>query len=97
MQFDLSVRLGEVLTLVGFIATMIGAAYVVREQVKSLTNRMVSVETELKKMTDVMVQLGRQDERLNSMDRRIDDLQHGRGFVLELPGSGAMRAGPPAR
>jgi TolA-binding protein len=93
VQFDGSVNLGQILTLVGFSATLLGAAYVVREQVKQLGHRMVSVEAELKKMTDVMVQLGRQDERLNSMDRRIDDLQHGRGFVLELPGNGALRAG----
>ncbi len=80
MQFDGTINLGHLLTLVGFAFGCVGVAM-------SLRTRLDSVEHELKKMSGVLIELGRQDERLNGIDRRLDDLTHGRGFILDLPSS----------
>jgi hypothetical protein len=80
MQFDGTINLGHILTLVGFAIGCLGVAM-------SLRTRLDSVENELKKMSGVLVELGRQHERLNAIDRRLDDLAHGRGFILEVPSS----------
>jgi hypothetical protein len=80
MQFDGTINLGHILTLVGFAFGCLGVAM-------SLRTRLDSVENELKKMSGVLIELGRQDERLNGIDRRLDDLAHGRGFILEVPSS----------
>lgn len=90
MSFDWTVSIGHILTFLGFIFGGFGFVYAMRYEVRrvadgveAMKGRMQSVENELKKMSDVLVELGRQDERLNAMDRRLDDLQHGRGFVLD--------------
>ena len=49
--------------------------------------RLKGVEGRLDTMKNVLTELARQDERLTAQDRRIDDLQHGRGFILEGMGS----------
>lgn len=76
IQFDFTVNIGTLFTLVAFIFG--GGAFV------ALVNyRMKVVEDKLDNMKDVMMELARQEERQNSLERRIDDLQHGRGFILD--------------
>lgn len=78
VQFDWTVNIGTLFTLITFIFG--GGGFV------SLVNyRIKQVEQKLGDMKDVLTTLARQDERLNSQERRIDDLQHGRGFILDMP------------
>jgi hypothetical protein len=83
IQFDSTVNLGQLITFLGFIIGGVSFVVAVRLKIEILHDRMSDVETELKKMTNVMIELGRQDERLNAMDHRLDDLQRGRGFILD--------------
>lgn len=90
MTFDMSISLGHVVTLLGFflggfgfVWTMKGELRVHAAYLKSLGERIVDVESEIKKIAEVLVVLGRQDERMNAMQRQIDDLRHGHGFVFE--------------
>lgn len=99
IQFDGTINLGHILTFIGILGVGMGFAFTLRNQINQVANsmsslgeRMKSAEGELKTISGVLVALGRQDERLNAMDRRLDDLQHGRGFVLDaLPR--AMKSG----
>jgi hypothetical protein len=66
----------EILSL---LCTALGVVWAIRRDMAVLGNRMLavdtrlgSVEADLKKMTDVLVALARQDERLNAMNRRLD-------------------------
>ena len=66
--------LGEWLQLVQIGAIVLGGIVVLvnlRSNVRELTHRLVGVETEMKKLVDVMVTIGRQDERILAMERRL--------------------------
>lgn len=92
-MIDWTINIGHILTFVGFVATLVSFIYAVKGQVIGMKVEIKAIRQELTKMSDVLITLGRQDERLTAMDRRIDDLQHGRGFVLEVPNK-VTRAGP---
>lgn len=66
--------LGEWLQLVQLGAIVLGGIIVLvnlRANVHELTHRLVGVETEMKKLVDVLVTIGRQDERILAMERRL--------------------------
>jgi hypothetical protein len=75
ITFDPSISAGTILTFFGFVVGGLGVVYTLRSEVRGLVDRMVDVESELRKMSDVLVAIARQDERLNSVDRRLDSLE----------------------
>lgn len=86
MQFDGTINIGHIFTALSLLAAGFFIATSVRVKFQSLETGLESVSAELKKMSGVLVELGRQDERLNGIDRRLDDLTHGRGFIFDPPG-----------
>lgn len=88
MTFDWTISLGHLITIVGFIFGGGGFIYAMKGEVKELRQDVRDVKSRLDKFGDILVAIGRQDERMTALDRRVDDLQHGRGFVLDgLPRS----------
>lgn len=118
MQFLLE-HIDKLITVAALLSSIIGGAYLLREEVKKLGKRMTvverkmddvtalgtqlsfqgtriqSIESQQKAMGDVLVVLARQDERMNSMDKRTDErfqnmrreldlLRQGEGFVLPI-------------
>lgn len=79
ITFSANIDLGYVIVSFIMFASLI---LTLRNDVKGLKINMASVNTELKKLTDVMVSIARQDERLSAMDKRIDDMVH-RGKQLD--------------
>ena len=82
MVIDWTINIGNLLVIGGFLLGGLGFVYTIRADVNSLKGtevglaaRLVSVETELKKMTDVLISLARQDERLSAQDHRIDHVE----------------------
>jgi hypothetical protein len=75
ITFDPSISAGTILTFIGFVVGGLGVVYTMRAEVRGLLARMVDVEVELRKMSDVLVAIARQDERLNAVDRRLDSLE----------------------
>ena len=75
ISFDYSINLGQLVTFLGFVIGGLGVVFSLRYDVRSLGSRLLSVEEELKKMTDVMVALARQDEQFKSVNRRLDSLE----------------------
>src|ERR1035437_906157 len=90
MTFDSTINLGTILQIVAFVLLAYGGFYAIRNQVSTLARRMRSVEDEIKKFGDVLVQLARQDERLNSLDRRIDELTHSSSLLSEAVSARAV-------
>lgn len=80
MTFDPTITLGTVLTLAGFILGGMAFVYAIRSDVAQLgtresqfRERLDALETEFKKMTDVLVQIARQDERMRAHESRLED------------------------
>lgn len=100
MQFDLVIRLGDLLLIFSILAGGITAFALVKFRLDrvevALEKATASMVEEAKKMSQALIDIARTQERLDAMDRRIDDLQHGRGFILEhFPTS--IRSGPVER
>ncbi len=77
MTFDLSVNLGQMITLFGFLAGGIGAFVSTRADLSAQARRLSFVESEMRKQTDILVEFARQDERLRAFEHRLDHLEHG--------------------
>jgi TolA-binding protein len=92
IAFDWSVNLGHVLTIIAFIGTGLGFAFGMRADVRMMQRaeigvgeRLKAVESQIRQMTEVVVALARQDERLHSqqgqitrLDERVDSLERGK-------------------
>jgi hypothetical protein len=90
MTFDATINLGHILTFFGFVIGGLGVIWALKSNVQILsgkiegvTNRLTSMEEKWESVPAVLTDLAVQKVRLDNMDRRIDDLQHGRGFVLD--------------
>lgn len=79
---DLTIKLGDILTLGGFLAGGLGAFFVVRGDLKMLAQTVKLQGDELKEMKEVVKQQAEQNSRLNFLDRQIEDLRNGVGFKI---------------
>ncbi len=75
MLIDWTVRIGDVLT----VASILGGGFWLvassRVELKDHGDRLKEIELELRKQTDTLVALARQDQRLDDHERRLDRLE----------------------
>ena len=71
VMFDWTISVGNALTIISFIGGGIVFVVTVRNKVNSLAEKMVSVDTKLEQLVEILVQQGRHEERMNAMDQRI--------------------------
>lgn len=88
LALDATVRLGDILTFLGIIGGGFTFLLAMKGELKLLTREMAlqnetlkTHSTRIAKVEDVLVIQGRHTERLDMMDKRIDELRHGEGFV----------------
>ena len=77
-MIDWTISVGNILTGMGFILGAGGIVWALRSDVKILATRIGSIEIQILKVADVLVHIGRQDERLKSHERRLDKLEERR-------------------
>lgn len=95
-MIDWTINVGHIIT---FALAGLGMVWAMKSDVRSLNERfdamdkrMDGLEGNSDKIAEAMKTLAVQAERLNNMDRRLDEMRHGRGFVLDaLPN--AVKAG----
>lgn len=83
MQADFwQFNIGNLLTILSFLGGGMLFVASTRQQLFSLSERSTEMESELKKLVEILVNQGRQDERLLAMDqrmlaegKRLDDFQ----------------------
>lgn len=90
---DWTIRLGDVLVFVGLLATLFlfvtrigGYVYSNEVMMKDITELKSAIRDITRVLTEVAVQKTRLDaqaERQNLLERRLEDLRHGRGFIVE--------------
>ena len=82
MNLDFShVDLGNLLTMLTVLGSVMTAVYsllsklnLVVVSVNDIGERMDEMEVELKKQTDILIELAQTRERMNALEKRIDDL-----------------------
>ena len=80
MTFD-HIDLGNLLTMMTIVGAVVAAVYRllgklegVATDVKGISRRISDVEAELKKQTDILVELAQTKERINSLEKRNEEL-----------------------
>lgn len=79
------ITLGNVLEICTMVVLAVGFIYSMRGALQGLAQRMTAVETEIGKLTNILITLGKYEERFLRNESDIWDLKHGRGFVAEIP------------
>jgi|688.fasta_scaffold58463_4 hypothetical protein len=81
MEFTDKIDLGNIMTMFTVFGSVIAAGYSllsrlngVQHSVEAVGKRLDRVDLELHKQTDILVELAKTRERMNHLDRRIDEV-----------------------
>jgi hypothetical protein len=64
-----------------FLARMQGRIDMLGKEIKTLQDDVHLQSNQMTEFAKVLVDLARQEERLNAIDRRVEDLRRGQGFI----------------
>ena len=78
MSFDLTANWGHVLTAAGLFLGSVGIVYAIKGDVRVIKAEIDSMKAHRVKLTDALIHIGRQEERLNSHEHRLDKLEDNR-------------------
>lgn len=83
-----SISLGNILTIFSVVGSAIALLYSVKSEVSVVKNDIDYLKESHKTLTEAFNQLGKiltqvavQDQRINMLEKRVDELSHGDGFV----------------
>jgi hypothetical protein len=74
-MFDFTITLGNALTIVTMGVTGLGFVWTMKAEIKVLVQRLDNVEGAMAKITDALIQLARQEVRLDAHADRISRLE----------------------
>ena len=91
-----SFRFGDIISVLGFIGGGLAGAFLLGKNVDRVVNRVDSLEAglsstndkidrqsvEIGRLGEVIVLIGRFEERFLGLRREIDDLKRGRGYIV---------------
>ena len=90
MERFLSVNLGNILTILSFLGGGVWFIAAMKNAIFGLSMRLTYVEAsnvdqkeEIKKLSQILVTLGRYEERFLRVEGVIEDLRHGRGLIMK--------------
>ena len=75
VSLDWTIKLGDILTIIAIAGTALGFLYTLRGKVDVLGDRVKHIEMDLSKFVEILITLGKQDERMKSHDVRISELE----------------------
>lgn len=100
MSFNPTIDVGDIIkfvcvlaTSLWFISKMSGRLDLVTAEIKSLKEIIAGQSEQLAEFSKAIIQLARQDERLDAIDRRVEDLRRGQGFIERDVDGEYMRTG----
>lgn len=73
MMFDWTINLGHILTVLSFIMVGTGFVLTLKEQMNNLTTRLSVLEEDVKSLIGILIQQGKQEERMLAIDARLSN------------------------
>lgn len=87
-MIDWTVSLGNIITILTVIASVIGLVYNMKSDIVLLQNDVTHLEKAQQTMTEAFSNMGKvlttvavQDNRLTMIEKKLDELSHGKGYV----------------
>lgn len=85
---DWTISLGNILTILSVVGSVITLVYSMKNDISILKRDIDYLQDSHKALTEAFNQLGKiltqvavQDQRLNMLEKRVDEIAHGKGFV----------------
>lgn len=85
---DYSISIGNILTLIGVFGSTIALLYSMKGDITIVKHDIHYLQEGLRGLTEAFTQLGKvltqvavQDNRINMIEKKIDEMAHGQGFV----------------
>jgi hypothetical protein len=75
-------RFGDFLTVIGFVIVGLGIIWAMKGELKMLSRDVQAQGVKIDKLEEILTVQAVQNERLNMLDRRLNELAHGKGFVI---------------
>ena len=75
MVFDATVNLGQIMTLFSMLGGGMAVILTLRSDMKALGKRVESIEHAVERQTEILVQINRQEVRLDSQEKRLERLE----------------------
>lgn len=75
MTFDASVNLGQLLTLISILGSGLVVVVTMRADMRAIVARVANIEKAVERQTDILVQINRQEVRMDSQEKRIERLE----------------------
>lgn len=87
-MIEWSVRLGDILTIAAFLGGGLAAYYQLKTDVNVLKHDFSSMKTSvdllstaMKGFSEIITKIAVQENRMDNIEKRLDELRHGEGFV----------------
>jgi len=74
-RFDPTINLGHLLTFLGLCLAALGAYYGAKAELTAVSMRLIVVEKQIDRMSQILITDARQDERTTAIERRLDRLE----------------------
>jgi hypothetical protein len=88
--FDYSISIGNLLTTFTVVSSIIALLYSMKGDISIVKHDIRYLQSSHKSLTEAFTQLGKvltqvavQDQRINMMEKRVDELAHGEGIVIK--------------
>jgi hypothetical protein len=88
MVIDYTISVGNIVEVGSIIGGGFAVFITLKNNVATLKEDVVTMQKEIQKLGEILIGMARFDEKLSNLDKRvtvhdhkIDDLQHGEGFV----------------
>lgn len=81
MSIDPAIRITDLITFGAFLIGGLGFAWSMRGDIKMLVRDVKAHGHKIDRLEIVITAQAVQDQRLGDLDRRIEELRHGRGFI----------------
>lgn len=83
MTVDWSISIGSIVQIIVMAFGGLTVLIAIRFDVARLKGDVVDMKAEIKKVGDVLVAMAVQGEQIATLQKQVDELRHGRGFVME--------------
>jgi hypothetical protein len=81
MSIEPTIRVGDIATLIAFIVGGLGFVWSMRGDLKMLARDIKLQGTKIEKLEAVIIAQAIQGQRMDDLDRRIEEMRHGHGFI----------------
>jgi hypothetical protein len=88
MVIDYTISVGNIIEIGSILGGGFAVFITLKNNVASMKDDVVSMQSEIKKLGEVLIDIARFDERLSNLDKRvtaqgrqIDELRRGEGFI----------------